>query len=313
MTAPTDIRIFRPKSVGLHTAVWRDWSCLVRLVVSDNTALDPAAAHLRALMNRVELAISRFRPDSELSRVNAAAGRTHTITPTFARLVDVALAEKDFSGGLVDPTLGSDLLRVGYDRDIAELARLAGSISMPETDPARRARSQVTLVGDQLTVTEGVALDLGATGKAHTADWAAREIAHRFGCDVLVEIGGDLALGGNPRDWQIAVSERAGIQAQQITLRFGGLATSTTTIRAWRRGEKRMHHLIDPRTGEPAEGPWRTASVAAATATRANTLTTAAIVSGADAVQLLRANGAAARLVAQDGTTFRVGDWPVPS
>jgi thiamine biosynthesis lipoprotein len=161
-----------------------------------------------------------------------------------------------------------------------------------------------------LTVPVGLALDLGATAKAWTADRAADEIADRHDCGVLVEIGGDLATAGTDRPWLIRVAECEGGSGELVTLASGALTTSTTTVRRWRRGDKELHHIIDPRTGESAVGAWRTASVWADAAVDANIASTAALVLGHDALEWLTARGATARLVATEGHVVKVGDWP---
>jgi thiamine biosynthesis lipoprotein len=96
-----------------------------------------------------------------------------------------------------------------------------------------------------------------------------------------------------------------------VQLRNGGLATSTTTVRRWRRAGRTMHHIVDPATGLPADGPWRTVSVAAPTALAANVASTAALVRGTDAPDWLTEHGLAARLIRRDGTVLSTVGWPV--
>jgi len=98
-----------------------------------------------------------------------------------------------------------------------------------------------------------------------------------------------------------------------VAIETGALATSSTTVRRWRRGDRILHHLVDPRTGGPVVSPWRTASVVAASCVDANTAATAAIVLGDSAIAWLDAAGLAARLVAEDGSITRVGGWPEPA
>src|SRR5438105_5103232 len=100
------------------TATWREWSCLVRLVVSDPDATELAAVDLRRLMQQVADAASRFTHDSDLNWASANAGRPIAVSRILVRLVETALREAARSGGAVDPTLGRDLERIGYDRDI---------------------------------------------------------------------------------------------------------------------------------------------------------------------------------------------------
>jgi len=93
-------------------------------------------------------------------------------------------------------------------------------------------------------------------------------------------------------------------------VRRGGVATSTTTLRTWRRGSEQLHHILDPRTSRPTNGPWRTATVAAESALDANGASTAAIVLGADAIDWLESEQLAARLVAHDGAVVTTKPWP---
>jgi thiamine biosynthesis lipoprotein len=158
-------------------------------------------------------------------------------------------------------------------------------------------------------------VDLGAVGKAFAADLLAARLVARVGVDCVVSLGGDVAVGacrdGDRHGWQVAVAEGAAeAPAQVVTIDRGGLATSTTTQRRWRRGGRDVHHLLDPRTGRPVQGTWRTASVAAANCVSANTASTASLVRGEQAVAWLEARGLPARLVAQDGAVRTVGGWP---
>jgi thiamine biosynthesis lipoprotein len=171
----------------------------------------------------------------------------------------------------------------------------------------RRLRAQLS---------NGAQLDLGATAKAWAADRCAEIIAAQAGSGVLVSLGGDIAVAGPPPagGWRVRVTDdhAAGPEApgQTVTIRSGGLATSSTTVRAWAVGGRRMHHIINPATGEPAQSCWRTVSVAAASCVDANTASTAAIIRREAALPWLRDGGLPARLVRQDGTVETTGGWP---
>jgi thiamine biosynthesis lipoprotein len=162
----------------------------------------------------------------------------------------------------------------------------------------------------------GAQLDLGATAKARAADRCAAAIAGQLGCGVLVSLGGDIAVAGTAPagGWQVRVTDdhAAGPDApgQTVAITSGGLATSSTTVRAWARDGRRMHHIIDPATGEPARSCWRTVSVAAGSCTDANTASTAAIVRGAAAVAWLQDLALPARLVREDGCVQTTAGWP---
>jgi thiamine biosynthesis lipoprotein len=292
---------------------WSAWSCTVRLTVDDPSVLDAAAAALTALMDRVDKAASRFRPDSELSTVNARAGSMVPVSRLLVDLVDVALVAASNSGGAVDPTVGAAVLAAGYDDDIEAVRRRSPHARL-QTDPVPgwqrvRINHQLGMVG----VPKGAALDLGATAKAWTADRAALVLSRRHGCAVLVEIGGDLRAAGDPVEpWVIDVAERAGDPGVAVTLSHGGLTTSTSTVRRWPvDGDGRYaHHVIDPRTGEPANGPWRTATVWAPTAVRANTFSTAIVATGEAALGRLKLAGHPARLIGADGEATELSGWP---
>lgn len=292
--------------------VGRAWSCTVRLVVDDARVLDAAAADLHTLLKRVDEAASRFRADSELSRANARAGRPTPVSLLLVELVDAALRMAHHTDGAVDPTLGRTLRRLGYDRDISAVA-VDGPLVAPHVAAADWRHVRLDREMGLLTVPRGVALDLGSSAKAHTADMAAATLANRYGTAVLVELGGDVAVAGDrPDGWVLQVAEREGGDGQLVLVREGGLTTSTTTVRRWRRGGRPVHHIVDPRTGYPADGPWRTATVAASDALHANAASTAAIVLGNDAVDWLETRGYAARLVATDGSVQTTTGWPAP-
>jgi thiamine biosynthesis lipoprotein len=295
------------------THLTRAWSCTVRLVVDDPAVLPDASADLDALLARVDRVASRFRPDSALSIANARAGKPTPVPRLLVDLVRAALDAAELTHGAVDPTVGLALRRSGYDRDIADIDPDGPGSSWPPAPAGAWPRVRLHAEEGLLTVPAGTSLDLGATAKAYVADRAATALSARYGTAVMVELGGDIAVAGHrPDGWCVQVAERAGEDGQLVLLRYGGLTTSTTTVRRWTRGGVVMHHIIDPRTGRPADGPWRTATVAAPCALAANVASTAAIVLGDKAAGWLEGRGIAARLVHRDGTVHRTDAWPAP-
>ena len=293
---------------------WTAGSCTVRLTFDDPAVLGAACGELKALMDRVDKAASRFRPDSELSIVNNRAGALVPVSRLLVDLVDVSLVAASMSGGAVDPTVGAAVIAAGYDADIEAVRR---RFPQAPHDPKPVAGWQAVQLNRKLAllgVPKDSALDLGATAKAWTADRAANILSKRYGCAVLVEIGGDLRAAGQPaKPWVITVAERAGDTGVQVTLSHGGLTTSTRTVRRWQTPTGYGHHVIDPRTGRPADGPWRTASVWAPTAVRANTFSTALVATGEGALGRLKLAGHPARLVADDGEVTELLGWPAAS
>lgn len=292
------------------------------LLVADPGALPLASDLLAEELAAIDAACSRFRPDSELRRACAAGGRPVPVSRLFAEALSVALAAARLTGGDVDPACGQALVRLGYDRDFASARQDTGPLRQPPAPGGGWRGVLVDAVRRVVTVPDGVLLDLGATAKALAADRAAARIAAVTGCGALVNLGGDISVAGqSPADgWLVGIADDASfdttpvtVEPQQVvTIRDGGLATSSVLGRAWRRGGARLHHIIDPRTGMSARSCWRTVTVAAATCVDANVASTAAILRGERAVSWLEGLGLPARLARHDGSTVRVSGWPGP-
>jgi thiamine biosynthesis lipoprotein len=305
--------------LGPAAVQWPVWSTTARVVTTDPRATTRARRLVEHVLARVDAAASRFRADSEVRRVEAAHGRPVRISPLLAELVQVALDAAVATDGDVDPTLGSQLSALGYDRDISLLGDHPLASRTPLVRVRRRAMwRDLTLQhepdGDAiLVVPAGVLLDLGATAKAWTADRCATDVADALGCGVLVSLGGDLRVAGDDPEggWTVLVQDGAGQPASTIRLHGArAVATSSTVTRTWRRGGRELHHVIDPVTTLPVDPVWRTVSVAAGTCLQANTLSTSALVRRRGAPAMLRDRGAPARLVARDGSVTTTNGWP---
>lgn len=295
------------------SAIWNDWSCRVRVTVTEADKLTAAKQQVIELMAEVSQAANRFEPTSEISRINASAGRMIPVSGRTIALVDAALDAAAETGGAVDPTVGLHLLRAGYAKDIEEIRDRLVCVPDTDSEPQQADWTQVKVDHDfgLVGIPAGMSLDLGATAKSWTADIVAYAIANSLNAGVLVEIGGDVAVAGIKKDpWQVGVSERAGEPGQRIGLTHGGLATSSTAARRWRTASGEAHHIIDPRTGRPAVSGIRTATVWAPSAVKANTASTAAIILGDEAPEFLLDLGLAARLVDCDGRITTFGEWP---
>lgn len=301
-----------------------DWSALgtqVRLVVTDREALPQARRMLVDELAATDLACSRFRADSELRRLDAAAGRPVPVSPLLADFLLVALEAARFTDGDLDPTMGRAMCELGYDRDFAAVPAAAPEVRVRVVPAPATGWRQVELdhAGRTVRVPAGVQLDLGATAKALAADRAAEHIHAELGTGVLVGLGGDIRAAGHAPagGWQVRVQDVTGHPDEpvdgpvaQVALVAGGLATSSTTARRWSRGGSVLHHILDPRSGLPADTPWRTVTVSAPTCVAANTASTVAVVRGRGATAWLRQLGVPARLVDHDGQVRLVGAWP---
>lgn len=286
------------------------------VMVADPSALDLAEDVVREHVRAIDEACSRFREDSEISRLHARAGSAVRVSPVLAEALDVALRAACLTDGLVDPTVGDAVRHLGYDRDFPAVDR-------DDVAPVTAAgsapgwwRIQLDVERGEVLLPRGVALDLGATAKALAADRAAADAAARTGCGVFVGLGGDVAVAGaGPAGgWRVVVGDdHANADPDRdpmIAVVSGGLATSSTTCRTWRRAGRVVHHIVDPRTGDVPDALWRTVSVAAGSCVDANTASTASIVLGPAAPQWLTRLGLPARLVTVDGAVTVVAGWP---
>src|SRR5450755_1401460 len=302
------------------SASWRALGTLVQLVVTDPRCLTEARRLLAADLDEVDLACSRFRADSEIRNLRTAQGRPARVSPLLAEAIAVALRAARLTDGDVDPTVGAAMSAVGYDRDFDQIPRTGPPLLVTaRTVPGWR---EVHLEGQSLTMPEGIQLDLGATAKAWAADRAAGRIASRLGCGVLVSLGGDIAVAGAGPDggWRVRVQDVTGSPEDRpvgpyalIAIQAGGLATSSTAARRWQRGGDVLHHILDPRTGRPAEAVWRTVSVAADSCADANAASTAAVIRGREALGWLAKLGLPARLAEVPGVVFPGAGGPSDS
>lgn len=318
----------RPRAEPTAFEAWHALGMLVQLVVTDPEQLPAARDLLKEDLDDLDGTCSRFRPDSELTALGDAAREaegwvTVTVSPLLAEAIAVALKAASLTDGDVDPTVGGALCALGYDRDFGQVPATGPALPLPggigvRVIPGWRS-IRLDLATRRLTVPPGVQLDLGATVKGWAADRSAARIAEKLGCGALVSLGGDTAVAGEPPDggWRIRVQDVTGMPDQPpqgpstvVAIRDGGLATSSTAARRWRRGGDVLHHILDPRTGLPAAPVWRTVSVAAASCADANTAATAAIIRGRQAPAWLASLRLPARLVEPDGTVQTVAGWP---
>lgn len=284
--------------------------------VADAARLDDALEILRGELDDIDRACSRFRDDSELVAVNHGDGSPRPVSPLLRDAVGVALEAARTTGGILDPTVGAAIRANGYDRSFADIGVAGarqGRVAFAGV-PGWRMVELDPLAGT-LRVPPGVELDLGATAKAFAADRAAAAIRAGTATEVLVSLGGDIAVAGAPAGgWPVLIADdhRAALDGPGpvVSISQGGLATSSTTVRNWTIGGTEYHHLIDPRTGTSARSPWRTVSVAAASCLAANTASSTALILGAAAPQWLADRDLPARLIARDGARTYVAGWP---
>jgi thiamine biosynthesis lipoprotein len=256
---------------------------------------DGADAALNAAeqeFHRLEALLSRFRADSELSRLNrdGAVAAGHDLL----RVVVLAVEAREQTGGRFDPRVHDALVAAGYDRTFDE----AVCVNRPETWSATPVGGDVTIEGANIELGAGVHLDLGGIGKGYAAERAAELLALAGPC--LVNAGGDIAIRAG--SWPV------GVDALTLELSNCGLATSGRDRRRWRRGARELHHLIDPRTGEPSDSDVLRLTVVAADAIEAEIAAKALFLAGAEqACAEADAAGIPAVIVTEDGRTMLAG------
>jgi thiamine biosynthesis lipoprotein len=282
-----------------------------------------AARDLDAAVHRLvdlERRWSRFLPDSEISRLNAAGGKATLVSADTYRVIDLAVQAWQATGGCFDPTVLPALRARGYDRPFAAL----GDQVWPETAPPRPAPGcadvQLDAGACAIQVPAGVELDLGGVGKGAAADLVVEELIERGAAGACVNVGGDVRVDGDaptPRGWIVALRVpglrvpglRMPLRVRAVALASGGVCTSSTQVRRWTTTAGTRHHLIDPASGLPIDNGLVAVTVIGARAAQAEILTKVAFVAGPEAAPArLAPLGVAAVLVLDDGSTVQVGN-----
>ncbi|TCP52184.1 thiamine biosynthesis lipoprotein [Tumebacillus sp. BK434] len=269
----------------------------------------PLSAHeLQEILTDVELLFqhvegvgSRFRPDSELSQLNAAEGREVGVSPLLFDLLTAALAAYEETQGLFHPGLLTQLTEAGYDKSLELLEPSAEEAHFTCDAPSAMAPFTLDAARKTVQAAPGVQLDLGGIAKGWTVDLAAgylRQLGHGF-----VNAGGDLhVFGRRANPWKIGVMNPFAAEEQVgvLNLRHGAVATSSTYKRRWQKGARWLHHLLDPRTGRPTDSEIVSATVVAPSAVQADVWAKTVLLLGADAgTDFIRQRGARAVLIDQ--------------
>jgi FAD:protein FMN transferase len=308
----------RPRSTSapLTTRSFRAIGTTATVVVLEADKADQAEALMRAELEAIDRACSRFRADSELERLHDESGQVVVVSALLFEALTVAVAVAEKTQGAVDPTVGNAITTLGYDRDFNEIG-FRPSLPPDALGPVVGHRHiHLNARTRSVRIPRGVRLDLGSSAKALVVDRTVARIADQLGTGVLVSVGGDVAVAGPPPSdgWPIGIamdSSTPGEDVDQVVaIWHGGLASSSTAVRKWAVGSETVHHIIDPWTGNCSLPYWTLVSASGASCVEANALTTAAVVWGAQAIERLRAFDQAIRLVRHDSEIFTLGGWP---
>jgi FAD:protein FMN transferase len=300
--APEGLRILTFPSMGTSvTVLTPEWDA------------EAARDAVQALFAEWEAALSRFRPESELSRLNACAGQWVTVSPLLFEVIETALEAARATHGVFDPTLLRQLVSLGYDRTFHALPQVAPPLSERITPGGDWRAIGLDHETRRIFLPAGAALDFGGIAKGMAVD-AALDRLQRMGvlCG-CVNAGGDLAAFGQPPDgeaWPIGVQ---GVRKTHvIALRHGALATSGIANRQWRQGAIIRRHILDPRTGLPAETGLWSVTVAAPLCAQAEAAAKAAFILGPHAgARFLRDHQLAGLFAHEDGAWQTAGSWPL--
>lgn len=290
--------------------------CSVLVTAHDETQaarlLDEAFGTIAGL----EQLWSRFRPDSELSAINRSAGEWLAVDPDTFALLDLSISAWRFTEGLVDPSLLDALLAAGYDRTFDELASAPASRRSPSSDPARRIGPDAIELDrstGRVRVPAPLQLDLGGFGKGRTADLLISELRRGGAIGACVDMGGDIRTFGRRASdgpWVVGVDDpfHPGTDLAVLLLDDGAVATSSIARRRWSDGETAAHHLIDPRTGEPAATDLVSVTVVAADAFWAEVFAKSALIAGElEGGASIRNADLSGLMVTADGHVLTVG------
>ncbi len=254
---------------------------------------DEAVRSVERTFKRLEDRFTRFRGDSELSRVNARTGQWTTVSEGFIDVLRAALDAALMTGGLFDPTILPALVAAGYDRDFDEI--IAGARdAMHPPQPCGRWE-EIRIDGRRIHLPEGTALDFGGIAKGWAVDVAAERVA-RLMPWVLVDGGGDLRVAGVvPKEIDVGIEhpQDPSVEILRLRLNAGALATSSVTSRSW---GPNLHQLIDPRTWKPSDTGIVQATAWAPTCAEAEVRSKWVLLGGLDAMDRVHAT-----MVLEDG------------
>jgi thiamine biosynthesis lipoprotein len=264
-------------------------------------ALDEARSAVEALERRW----TRFDPDSELMRMNAAAGGAVVVSRATARLLALALDAYRWSDGCFDVTVGAALRRLGYDRSF-ELVAARPRVGVPDAPAPGCAQVTVDTETGLVELPPGVEIDFGGLAKGYTADLVAAQLLAAGATSVCADLGGDVRVAGAPPAggaWTIAVDDplRPDRDLARVALGAGAVATSSTMRRRWRDGDRTAHHVVDPTTARPVDNGRVAATAIATSAADAEIAAKVALIAPEGEVDRTLARLGASALVVEPG------------
>lgn len=295
----------------MHKIEFKAMGCqMLAAVDSEDAAASAAVAQVPAWFEQWEQSLSRFRADSDLSKLNRRSGHCVPVSKTLWEVLSVALTVAQQTEGIVIPTLLPALLAAGYDRSFDQLPAMTDKPANPPSPTVPGEWRNIELRRNhRVCLPAGVKLDFGGVAKGWAAQQAVRRL-QQYG-PALVDAGGDIAISGSRADgskWPIGVASpfAPDEELELLMLERGGVATSGRDYRRWQQGGVERHHIIDPRNGQPAATDVMSATVIAKDALAAEVAAKVAFIlgSGAGMQWLERHPNLAGLLVLEDGSAL---------
>jgi FAD:protein FMN transferase len=297
---------------GLRREEFRAMGTTISLLLPESQA--EVGTHIvRTLFSEWEKALSRFLPESELSQLNQQAGTPVAVSDLLYTVLATALTAAQATEGVYDPAMLDQLVQLGYDRTFDELPAVRFDPVIPGEPGGRWHGIKVDPIRRQVTLPAGIKLDFGGIAKGMAVDTALERLQQSGISPALVNGGGDLAVLGLPpaeEQWQISVPGRE--QFWKIPLHHGAVATSGIARRHWMQGQTIRHHLLDPRTGLPAQSDLWSVTVVADRCEQAEVAAKVAFILGSKAgADFLRRHRIAGLLIHEDGAWETVEPWSI--
>jgi FAD:protein FMN transferase len=297
---------------GMQRSEFRAMGTTISLLLPEQQA-EQGLKIVRTLFNEWEQTLSRFLPESELSRLNERAGTTTAVSDLLYSVLATALTAAEATRGVYDPTMLSQLVQLGYDRTFDALPAVLSGSNLPGEPGGGWRGIRMEPKYRCVTLPAGVKLDFGGIAKGMAVDAALEQLRQSGISPALVNAGGDLAVLGLPpvaENWPIAVPGRE--QSWTIPLRSGAVATSGIARRHWLQGKTLRHHLLDPHTGLSAQSDLWSVTVVTDRCEQAEVAEKVAFILGSQqGADFLRKYNIAGLLVREDGTWQTVEPWPV--
>ena len=297
---------------GMRREEFRAMGTTISMLLPENQE-EMGAEIVRTLFSDWEQALSRFLPESELSLLNQQAGTPVAVSNLLYEVLATALTAAQVTEGVYDPAMLEQLEELGYDRNFDDLPANRFDPIIPGEPGGRWRGIKVDPIRRQVTLPAGIKLDFGGIAKGMAVDATLEKLYQSNISSALVNAGGDLSVLGLPssdNQWLVAVPGQK--QYWTIPLHHGAIATSGIAHRHWQQGNILRHHILDPRTGLPAQSDLWSVTVVADRCEQAEVAAKVAFILGSKSgANFLRKHHIAGLLVHEDGAWETVEPWPI--